>query len=339
MYNSFDERKILTYELREKNSVGAYYEVTKSLADKLQKEMEKLDRHIVSFQYYISEQNVEPVREKEEYEIELLYLAVIHRWIQSVSGKTGYRLSEITFDELQESFVWMEKSGEFKEEVYRSPHWLGYFQGNDDEKWTDLWEKIDCITEMVDKFGKQYLEKYLPKVDDFLDTRAHVWKEREDAGLILRDKSCYYINMIGAQILNKCYDEDFRKCEKKYIFLPGCVAERQGQCQAIEKKDGYVCQFCSSGCQVNLLSKKYSDVRIIYHGSQIEQKKVEQNGNIGVVGVACVLNLLAGGLKARRLGYVPKCVILNECGCDIHWDEQGVVTSLDEEELEYVLKG
>lgn len=339
MDNSFDEEKILTYELREKNSAKAYYEVTESLAEKLQKKLEKLDKHIVSFQHYIKEQNLESVREKEEYEIELLYLAVIHRWIQRVSGKNGYRLSEITCDELQDSFVWMEKSGEFKEEVQRSIIWLGFFRGYNVEKWTDLWSKIDCIVEIVDTYGKQSLETYLPQVDIFLNTWNHAWQEREDAGLILRDRSCYYINMIGAQILNKCYDADFRKCNKKYIFLPGCMAERKGQCQAIEKKDGFVCQACSAGCQVNALSKKYPDMRIIYHGSQIEQKKVEQTGNIGVVGVACVLNLLAGGFKARRLGYVPKCVILNECGCNIHWDEQGMVTSLDEEELEYVFRG
>lgn len=330
---------ILTYELQEKNSARVYYEVTGFLADELQKKMKILDKHISLFQNYICKKNLESVREKVEYEIELVYLAVIFRWMHSVSGKNKHRLSEIGYTELQEILFGMEKTGEFKEEVQRSFNWLDFFRGYDDRKWADLWEKIDEIIELVDCFGKKYLEKYLPKVDDFLDTRARAWKEREDAGLILRDKSCYYINMIGAQILNKCYDEDFRKCEKKYIFLPGCMAERQGQCQAIEKKDGYVCQFCSSGCQVNLLSKKYSDVRIIYHGSQIEQKKVEQIGNIGVVGVACVLNLLTGGFKARRLGYVPKCVILNECGCNIHWDEQGIVTSLDEEELEHVLKG
>lgn len=43
-------------------------------------------------------------------------------------------------------------------------------------------------------------------------------------------------------------------------------------------------------------------------------------------------------MKARWLGYIPQCVILNECGCSIHWSKEGIVTSLDEEELEGVMR-
>lgn len=220
---------ILTYELQEKNSARVYYEVTEFLADELQKKMKILDKHISLFQNYICEQNLESVRDKVEYEIELVYLAVVYRWIHRVSGKHTYLLSEISYTGLQEIISRMEKTGEFKEEVQRSFNWMEFFCGYDDRKWADLWGKIEKIIEMVDYSGKKYLKKYLPKVDIFLETRARAWDEREDAGLILRDKSCYYINMIGAQILN-------------------------------------------------------------------------------------------------------------ECGCNIHWDEQGIVTSLDEEELEHVLK-
>ena len=109
------------------------------------------------------------------------------------------------------------------------------------------------------------------------------------------------------------------------------MARRMSQCQAQEQADGYVCASCSDDCQVNRLTKQYQRVRIVYHGSEMEKKKVETNEKIGVVGVACILNLISGGWKAKRLGYVPQCVILNECGCNIHWDKSGRVTSLDEE--------
>ncbi|WP_406542058.1 DUF116 domain-containing protein [Clostridium ljungdahlii] len=59
---------------------------------------------------------------------------------------------------------------------------------------------------------------------------------------------------------------------------------------------------------------------------------------MGVVGVACVLNLIEGGLKARSLNLVPQCVILDYCGCKNHWDNNGIQTDINCKKLFEILQ-
>lgn len=53
---------------------------------------------------------------------------------------------------------------------------------------------------------------------------------------------------------------------------------------------------------------------------------------MGVVGVACVTNLLAGGWKAAAMGIPVQCVVLDHCGCH-HWSPDRLPTRIDEEYL------
>lgn len=320
---------VLTYELQKDGNAKEYYQLTQKLAKQLQEQMIILDKPIRLFRKYIQDMEIEPVREDVEYGIELLDFAILHRWIQNLSESKRAD----SYEKLKESVGFMQRSGEFKEEVRRFQSWLDFFAGYEETEWRQLWRDVWRLVEMVDELGNRHLQRYLPQLQNYLETNRCAWNSREDAGLILRDKNCYYINMIAAQMLNECCRQDFVACDKTYIFLPGCMSSKGKYCQARESEDGYVCVSCSEECQVNRLSKLYPGVRIVYHGSQMEKKKVSTHEKIGVVGVACVLNLISGGWKAKRLGYVPQCVILNECGCNIHWDEKGLVTSLDEEEL------
>lgn len=61
------------------------------------------------------------------------------------------------------------------------------------------------------------------------------------------------------------------------------------------------------------------------------------NKGMGIIGVACILNLLSGGWKAKKLGYLPQCVLLYYCGCNGHWDGEGIVTGLNENKLQATL--
>ena len=326
----------LTYELREQGKAERYYQMTGVLAVELEKKMEILQEELGKFIECVEKKEWEALRSSNEYGIELVYYAVLFQWVQAVLS--GNPLGKSTRRDWQSSCQWMKESGEFKEEVVRMEFWNTFFEADLSVKeWEGLCKKLEMLTEYVSTVGEQYLKCYLPNLEQYLEKYSGAWKVREDAGLILRDASCYYINMIGAQVLNRCYNADFKCCDKVYIFLPGCMAARKENCQAIEKKDGYLCQACDASCQVNQLTAEYSKVRIVYHGSQMESNKVEAAERVGVVGVACVLNLIAGGLKAKRLGYIPKCVILNECGCNIHWDEKGIVTSLDADELRVIM--
>jgi hypothetical protein len=57
----------------------------------------------------------------------------------------------------------------------------------------------------------------------------------------------------------------------------------------------------------------------------------------GIVGIACVSNLVAGGWKAKALGMPPQCVLLDHCGCRKHWHEKGISTDINMKQLRHVL--
>lgn len=49
----------------------------------------------------------------------------------------------------------------------------------------------------------------------------------------------------------------------------------------------------------------------------------------GVIGVACITNLISGGFKALRLGYIPQCILLDYCGCSNHWYNKHIMTDIN----------
>lgn len=82
------------------------------------------------------------------------------------------------------------------------------------------------------------------------------------------------------------------------------------------------------------LGKEYNfQVYIIPHESNITTNTNFKYGDIGIIGVVCVTNLISGGFKAKSLGFVPQCVFLDYCGCRAHWHESGIITEINEDKL------
>ncbi|WP_278244952.1 hypothetical protein [[Clostridium] dakarense] len=50
-----------------------------------------------------------------------------------------------------------------------------------------------------------------------------------------------------------------------------------------------------------------------------------------------MLNLISGGLKAKSLGYIPQCVVLDYCGCKSHWHTDGITTDINIKRLLYTI--
>jgi Uncharacterized conserved protein len=90
------------------------------------------------------------------------------------------------------------------------------------------------------------------------------------------------------------------------------------------------------------LGRKYDfEVTIVPHESTISSREKEAGlleKDIGAVGVACVLNLISGGLMLKGLGIPAQCVILDYCGCKNHWHDQGIPTDINMEQLKQMVK-
>jgi hypothetical protein len=81
-----------------------------------------------------------------------------------------------------------------------------------------------------------------------------------------------------------------------------------------------------------------SGVMVIPHSTDLS-KWASRDGEPthGVVGVACVAVLVEGGWELRRNNVPAQCILLNECGCNRHWDDTGFPTSLDVRQMKHIL--
>ena len=89
----------------------------------------------------------------------------------------------------------------------------------------------------------------------------------------------------------------------------------------------------------NLMENRYIDVCIIPHETIINKIDVKDKNKIGIIGIACIPNLMSGGWKALRLGFIPQCVLLDYSGCSKHWLDKEKMTEINELYLEKEILG
>jgi hypothetical protein len=76
-------------------------------------------------------------------------------------------------------------------------------------------------------------------------------------------------------------------------------------------------------------------VYVIPHSSDFTKwlERWKDTREVGVVGVACVLNLFTGGYEMKDLNIPSQCVLLDYCGCQNHWHHEGIPTDIDQKQL------
>lgn len=258
-------------------------------------------------------------------------------------------LTQKSEDEIDVSFLnfkklksWLIASGEFNEETKRFSNWESYFKILPEEELVNILKSLINYGKWFKNKSEQIVGKYTSNVDPFLQKQKHTHKFKEDIIFTGRQKIEYHLNMVGAEILNRAYKNDFLKTKNKKLLIPICMRYNgEKQCKATVAEDGYICRHCTKECNVNKLSEMGTrfgfEVLIIKHGSSAFRDKNVNYGEVGIVGVACLLNLLEGGFTARRLNLAPQCIILDYCGCKKHWDNNGIITDINMRKLKEVL--
>ena len=253
--------------------------------------------------------------------------------------KSAINLSSKNFKKF---IAWLSASGEFEEEVKRFNNWERYFSTLSSKKLEEIFLAAAAYALWFDERSEVVLGKYTRNVNSFLKNEYPKHKFKEDIILCGRQRVEYHLNMVGAEIMNRAFRNDFLKTRIKKLLLPICMRYNdEKNCKAKHTQDGYVCRNCTAECRVSKLTemgKKYGfEVSIIPHGSSAFREEKVKYGEIGIVGVACVLNLMSGGWKSRNLNLVPQCVILDYCGCKKHWSNEGIVTDINIDQLKKVL--
>ncbi|HEX2953111.1 MAG TPA: DUF116 domain-containing protein [Bacillota bacterium] len=240
---------------------------------------------------------------------------------------------------------WLNATGDFEEEIIRLQSWLAYFRARP-ETWTaDVMASIQEWAVWFARESGQALGQYTAGVESFLSSTAERYHFREDRIFCRRRSEEYYLNMVGAEIMNRAFRKEFQSKKRKIVFLPVCLRYNLGaSCRWREGELGFVCGHCQADCQINQVTRMGKEegfeVYIIPHESSLttgELRKSEGRDDIGVVGVACVLNLMSGGWKIKGLGIPAQCVLLDYCGCKAHWHERGIVTAMNIDRLREIM--
>ncbi|MNO30480.1 hypothetical protein D3C76_204190 [compost metagenome] len=239
---------------------------------------------------------------------------------------------------------WLESTDEFEQETKRLQIWGEFFSG---KSLDDSTRELLRAMELADWFEQRSLEilgAYTTNVDSFIDNKHSGLRWKENQIFCTRSRVEYHLNMVGAELMNRAFRSDFLNTEEKRVLLPICMREKgEGSCRAVQTEHGYLCKGCMKDCQVNsiaALGRQHDfQVYMVPHASTaFGQRKEADSGNIGIVGIACPLNLISGGYKARELGYEPQCVLLNYSGCSRHWHDTGIVTNIELDRLKSLLE-
>lgn len=252
-----------------------------------------------------------------------------------------YEFSPANFSKL---IQWMKATGEFTEEVKHLQVWNKYFKTLSATEASGEISRIVAFSKYFEDEGDKYFENYFANVRMFLKNTHVNYRKREDYLFCGRSEPEYFLNIFGAEIINRTQSKKFSRTDKKVVLLPSCMRNPEtGECKAIQKGPGLKCTSCSSGCEINRiqnsLNKESTEVIIFKHSTFFSNylKDWNKENNGGLVGVACALNLIKGGYELKKMNIPSQCVFLNYCGCKEHWHKTGIPTSLDLNRLERVL--
>lgn len=373
----------ITYFLCESNeSSTEFYKKNLNFSKKVLNKLEgNFSNDINDYMNYINKNNMEQLRSKSEYLLEILMIGVF--WKEHVNKAISLskiprniliKLStlrekesikkivdinrglleylflnrrsndkvKISLENYKKLVNYLKACGDYKEEAKRLEVWISYFFSLNKNKVDKILTSYLEFAKYFEYISQEVLGIYTKNVNLFLKNIDKKYKYREDFLFCSRKEVEYHLNMVGAQIMNEAYRKEFLKTKEKRLFLPSCMRIKdEKNCKAIKTEEGYICNSCSKNCNVNKydkLGKKYNfQVYIIPHESSISVKNKIKDGHIGIIGVACVLNLISGGLKAKNLGFVPQCVFLDYCGCKDHWHDKGIITDINMSYLLYSL--
>jgi hypothetical protein len=238
---------------------------------------------------------------------------------------------------------WFEATGEFREQALRFVRWRAFWGNKSTEEMLQIFAAIDEFTEWFDKSSVSALGKYTENVEDFLEKSSRRYRWREDRVSCTRARIEYHLNMVGAELMNRAFKNDFSKSEAKVVLVPGCMRGRSDdECEAVKVKEGLFCSDCLPGCRVNQLrklGKKYTgdeafDVYIIPHASDLSLWSPQPGRpRWGVIASACVTTLVEGGWELKRYNVPAQCILLDYSGCKKHWHCEGLQTKFSVREL------
>ena len=248
----------------------------------------------------------------------------------------------LTLNNFNKLLLYMSAAGDFTQELRKLKMWNEFLKTRSKEEVSRFLELALTFAEIFEIKSKSVLDKYTIKIEKYLDEKynEHLWNE--DIIFCGRREVEYHMNMVGAEIMNRSFKIAFDKRPRKALILPGCMRYSNENCRAKETNLGLKCINCTKNCNINQLTdmgKEYKfEVYIVQHESSAFSKSTKKDRDeLGIIGVSCILNLIAGGWKSESLNIPAQCVLLEQSTCKNHWHKEGVPSNINLDQLIKIL--
>jgi hypothetical protein len=184
------------------------------------------------------------------------------------------------------------------------------------------------------------LSPYLCDIDAHL--RQLSLGQRSDSELTTTREQ-YLLYCLEVELTNRLNVEAFRAAGTKIAFLPHCLRERFDEdCKIRVEGLDYVCTSCTQGCYVDAVSRvlRLEGVQP-YIWMQADLSKVLKEGarradGLGVLGIACLPELVAGMRRCER-ARVPVIGLPLDGNCCARWWGTMGETTVDVDRLRELL--
>lgn len=268
-------------------------------------------------------------------------------FLNGTSAASEHEAAEAGADLLRQLpalIAWMRATGELEQEAHRVDHWRSYLGS------LELWEAARWIEVVCDLFlgfereAAEALGSYTQGVAGFLATEYAHRGCREDQLFCGRTLQEYHLNMVAAEVMNRGLRNAFERTTRKVVLVPTCLrGARADTCKAKVRGVDMTCAACDPECSVNYITRRMRKigamVYMVPHTTGFNRwlDRWEREPGVGVVAVACLLNIMPGGLEMRERRIAAQCVPLDFPGCKKHWDREGLSTAVNEDRLVQIM--
>jgi len=190
----------------------------------------------------------------------------------------------------------------------------------------DFREKLDNFVKQFVADGFNEFADEFANIDEFVACASVDNRKEGEKKLRTTPKEKYLLEMAAFKIYDELNREAFNKTDKTLIVLPDCLSLHNPECEKEDKPYGDTCASCTKSCRayhVVELAKKYN-AEVTFSKrkltEQIEHYKKEM-GDVGVIGIACILMLAEGMRSAHEVGVPTRGVLLSFTGCK-HWNDE-----------------
>jgi hypothetical protein len=166
--------------------------------------------------------------------------------------------------------------------------------------------------------------------------------KRWDSTLFTSEKQ-YHLYMLLIELANRAWGEAFRKAGRKIAFLPYCLRDLSANCRSGPGELDYICKGCSKDCYVNRVSALLREARVepyLWMNASLKpllRKLRSQESSIGVLGVACIPELVRGMRLCIGLDIPVVGIPLNANRC-MRWMGAFHPTSVDLDALSKLVR-